>query len=189
MTAHRPKRESEIESLDAAADDPGRDDAGRTVATLTAELAELEDQLLRAVAEQENVRKRAERDRDAGIRFAASGFARDLLPTADNLRRAIECLPDDAEMDEGTQRLRDGVLAIERSLLEAFAKHGIRRLDPLGKPFDPTYHQAMSQVAGSGQPAWTVVRVLQPGYVHHDRVLQPALVEVAADGSGGSGPA
>ncbi|OYD82427.1 nucleotide exchange factor GrpE [Azospirillum brasilense] len=160
----------------------GKDDA---VARLESELADLRDRLLRALAEQENIRRRAERERDEAARFAASGFARDLLPSADNLRRAIESVPMKfAAAEVWVQNLMAGLVATEKALLDAFEKHGILRIDPgPGEPFDPHRHQAMFEVENSGLPVGTVAQVLQPGYAQHERLLRPALVGVARDGT------
>ena len=150
-------------------------------AGLEAELAECKDRLLRALAEQENLRRRAQREREEAVRFAASGLARDLLATADNLRRAIESVPDERAADEALRQFLTGIVATERALLEALAKHGIRRLESLGEPFDPDRHEAVFQVKDPERPAGTVAEVLQEGYLHHDRLLRPAMVGVAME--------
>ena len=118
-------------------------DMGARVAALEAEAADCKDRLLRALAEQENSRRRSQREREEAIRFAAAGLGRDLLATADNLRRAIESVPDQTRADETTDRLLAGVVATERALLDALEKHGIRRVDALGQPFDPARHEAV----------------------------------------------
>ena len=164
----------------AAVDAPettGEDPAAK----LAAENAQLKDQLLRALAETENVRRRSQRDREEGVRYAAAALARDLLNVADNLRRALDAVPQAAlETDEALKTLADGVALTERELLAAFERHGIRRLEPgAGERFDPNFHQAMFEVPNTGQPAGTVVQVMQPGYLMHERLLRPALVGVA----------
>ena len=156
--------------------------AAARVAELEAELADCRDRLLRALAEQENARRRALREREDAVRFAASGLARDLLATADNLRRAIESVPEERTADEAVRRLLTGVVATERALLEALAKHGIRRIDALGDSFDPARHEAVFEVTDTERPAGTVAEVLQPGYFYHDRLLRPAKVGVAKGG-------
>jgi molecular chaperone GrpE len=157
--------------------------AAARVAELEAELADCKDRLLRALAEQENARRRAQRERDEAVRFAASGLARDLLATADNLRRAIESVPQERIADETVRRLLTGVVATERALLEALAKHGIRRIASLGEPFDPERHEAVFEVSDPERPAGTVAEVLQEGYLHHNRLLRPAMVGVAKSGA------
>ena len=148
------------------------------IAALEAEIAEHKDQMLRALAETENLRRRAEREREEASRYAVAALARDLVSVADNLRRAIESVPKE-EGGEVLANLMTGVEATERELLAIFERRSIIRISPLGERFDPNFHQAMFEVADSGQPAGTVVQVLQPGYVIHDRLLRPALVGVA----------
>jgi molecular chaperone GrpE len=160
----------------------------RALAEANAKVAELKDQTLRALAETENVRRRLQRDRDDALKYAASGFAKDLLPVADNLRRALEAIPKDAlETDEALQTLATGVEMTERLLLAALERHQIKRIEAQGQKFDSNLHQAMFEVPGSGQPAGTVVQVLEPGYTIHDRLLRPALVGVAKAESGNGG--
>jgi molecular chaperone GrpE len=149
---------------------------------LEAELAEQKDRLLRALAETENVRRRAQREREDASKYAVTGFAKDLLSAADNLRRALESLPEAEIKDERTRGLLAGVAATERELLSVFERHGIRRIDPKGDPFDHNLHQAIFEAERNDQPSGTVVEVLQPGYVLHDRLLRPAMVGVAKGG-------
>ena len=149
------------------------------VAALEAELAEQKDRLLRALAETENARRRTERERAEAAKYAMSGFARDLLSAADNLRRALDSLPEAMARDELTRNLLAGVAATELELLAAFERHGIRRIDPSGEPFDHNFHQAIYEVERTAEPPGTVIEVLQPGYLLHDRLLRPAMVGVA----------
>ena len=159
---------------------------GDNAARLEAEVAALKDQLLRALADQENALRRAGREREDAVRFAASGLAADLLPTLDSLRRAIESVPEEqAAADEATRNLLAGVAMIERALLAALEKQGIRRLDLApGDRFDPNRHHAMFEVDDSDYPAGTIAQIVQPGYAYHDRLLRPALVGVARGGDG-----
>jgi molecular chaperone GrpE len=149
------------------------------IAALEAELADTKDRLLRALAETENVRRRAQREREDTQKYAVSGFARDLLSTADNLRRALDSVPEAEIRDARTRSLLDGVAATERELLSVFERHGIRRIDPKGERFDHNFHQAVFEAERPDAPAGTVIEVLQPGYVLHDRLLRPAMVGVA----------
>jgi len=149
------------------------------IAALEAELADTKDRLLRALAETENVRRRAQREREDTQKYAVSGFARDLLSTADNLRRALYSVPEAEIRDARTRSLLDGVAATERELLSVFERHGIRRIDPKGERFDHNFHQAVFEAERPDAPAGTVIEVLQPGYVLHDRLLRPAMVGVA----------
>src|SRR5437868_14581797 len=153
------------------------------VEALEQEVAEYKDRLLRALAETENVRRRAQREREDASKYAIAGFARDLLPAADNLRRALESLPESEAKDERTRSLLAGVAATERELLGVFERHGIKRIDPKGEVFDHNFHQAIFEAERPDQPGGSVVEVLQPGYVLHDRLLRPAMVGVAKGGT------
>lgn len=151
------------------------------IAKLREENAQLKDRALRALAEAENTRRRAEREREDTAKFAIGKFARDLLEVADNLRRALDAVPAEAaEADPALGTLAEGVAATERALLGAFEKHGLTRIDPADQPFDPNYHQAMFEVPNSGKMPGTVVQVMAPGYVLNGRLLRPAMVGVAA---------
>ena len=150
-----------------------------TVANLTAELATAKDRLLRSLAEQENIRAQGRRERDEAVRYAAAGFAGDLLSSVDNLERAIASVPADKRPEPVVAGLLTGVEATRRALLETFARHGLKRLDPIGEPFDPHRHEASFEAADARYPPGTVTSVIQPGYMHHDRLLRPALVGVS----------
>ena len=152
------------------------------IAALEAELAEQKDRLLRALAETENVRRRAQREREDASKYAVTGFAKELLSAADNLRRALDSLPEADVKDELMRSLLAGVAATERELLGVFERHGIRRIDPIGERFDHNLHQAIFEAERPDQPSGTIVEVLQPGYVLHDRLLRPAMVGVAKEG-------
>ena len=160
-----------------AAEPADIDEATRALAE---ELAETRDKLLRAVAEIDNVRKRAERDREQDRKFGIATFAGDMAGVADDLRRALSSVPAEAAHEPAVKALMEGVEMTERTLLTALEKHGVRRVAPEpGDAFDYNYHQAMFEVENSGQPAGSVVQLLQPGYVIHDRLLKAAMVGVA----------
>lgn len=154
---------------------------------LRAEIAELKDRALRALAETENVRKRAERERTDASQYAISSFARALLPVADNFRRAIESIPPErrAAMDEGTRAILEGVEATERELEAVLARHGVKIIEAAGAKFDPHLHQAVAEVPAPNQEPGTVVNVLQSGYTIGERLLRPAMVTVAKAGTAG----
>ncbi len=149
-------------------------------AELEVELRKVKDQLLRAVAEAENGRRRAERERDEARRYGATSLARDILQISDNLRRALELVPAEArKASEVLDALLVGLEATEREVLAAFEKNGVKKVMPLGERFDYNLHQAMFEAENTGKPPGTVVQVMQPGYVLHDRLLRPAMVGVA----------
>jgi molecular chaperone GrpE len=163
-------------------DEATPDSPEERLASIEAELADTRDRLLRALAETENVRRRFQREREDSQKYAISGFAKDLLSAADNLRRALESMPEAEIADQRTRSLLDGVAATERELLAAFERHGLRRIDPIGERFDHNFHQAIFEAERPGAQPGTVVEVLQPGYVLHDRLLRPAMVGVAKGG-------
>jgi molecular chaperone GrpE len=166
------------------ADSETPETAEEALAAARAEAAQYKDQLLRAMAETENTRRRAQRDRDDAQKYGISNFAREVLAVADNLRRALEAIPAETlQSDEALKTLFDGVAATERQLEAALGKQQIERIWPEGERFDSNFHQAMFEVPDSGKPAGTVVQVLQAGYKIHDRLLRPALVGIAKGGS------
>ena len=145
-----------------------------------AELAALNDRLLRTLAESENQRRRHRREREETARYAIAGFARDMLGVADNLRRALEALPDGAaEGDEALKSAIDGVALTERELEGAFARHGVEKIDPEGRKFDHNLHEAMFELPTADAAPGTVVQVVEAGYVIGDRLLRAARVGIA----------
>ena len=169
------------------ADDNGGDN-GR--AALEEEIARLKDHVLRALADAENTRKRAAKEREDANKYAISGFARDLLSVADNLRRALESIPDEAkgENDALLKNLLIGVEATEREMLRAFEKHGIQKIEPLNVLFDPHQHEVMFEAPMPGKPAGTIIQLIEAGYVLNDRLLRPARVGVSRAADGEPGP-
>ncbi len=149
------------------------------IAELEAEIDSLRDQALRARAEVENVLRRTMREKQDASAYAVSGYARDLLAVSDNLRRALDALPDEARQDSKVKAFFDGVEMTERELLNTFERHGIRQIDPKGEKFDHNFHQAMAEIETDAQAPGTVVDVYQAGYVLRDRLLRPAMVTVA----------
>lgn len=162
------------------------------VAALKAEIAALKDRALRALADAENTRKRAERERDELRQYGIAGFARALLPVADNLDRALAASPPDQRegTDEASKAVIAGVEAVARQLQSVLEMHGIKPIAAEGQRFDPHLHQAIAEVPADGHPPGTVVTVVQGGYTIGERLLRPAMVTVAksdgeADGAGG----
>ena len=164
-------------------------DRAERVAALEAELGEMTDRWKRAAAEAENTRRRLQREKEDSVRHAAAGFAKDLLSVADNLRRALDSVDEDTLAgDETLKALHDGVALVERELLGAFERNGVVRIEPMGEAFDPNRHEAMFEVPDESAPSGTVVQLLQPGYVLHDRLLRAAMVGVAKGGPSAKAP-
>jgi molecular chaperone GrpE len=150
------------------------------------EISKLKDDYLRALAEAENVRRRAVRDREDASRFAISAFAGDLLSVADNLRRALDSVePEARQKDTVLDGFINGVEMTERELAAVFQRHGIRPVEAAGQLFDPHVHEAMFEIPDAEVPSGTVVTVLQTGYTIHDRILRPARVGIAKGGPKG----
>ena len=180
------KKRSKSEEINL--DDPDLEDVGsepedtvkEPLEALEEEVKELKDQLLRSVAELDNYRKRAEREKEQLRKFGIANFAKDLLSAADNLRRAVESGPTELEgADENVKNLIVGVEMTEKELLSAFEKNGVRKIDPMGEKFDYNFHQAMFEVETDKEKPGLVMQVLQSGYAIADRVLRPAMVGVS----------
>ena len=154
------------------------------VEALKAENADLRDRFLRLAAEMDNLRRRTDREIKDAKSYAVTSFARDMLAVSDNLRRAIETLPDDARAaaDATLTALIEGVEMTERGMLSTLERHGVRKIDAEGQKFDPNFHQAMFEVPNPDVPNNTVVQVVQAGYAIGERVLRPAMVGVAKGG-------
>ena len=153
----------------------------QAIDALRAENAELKDRVLRTLADMENLRKRAERERAEATLYAATNFARDLLNVADNFSRALAALSPEqrAAADEVCSNLIAGLEVTERELINVFERHGIKRIEALGQKFDPNMHQAMFEVPTADEPPGTIMQVMQDGYAIGNRCLRPALVGVA----------
>lgn len=146
----------------------------------------LKDQLLRALADAENTRRRADRDRDDTLKYSISNFARGLLTVSDNLHRALSAIPDDLKSsDPRVGNLIMGIEATERDLASAFDRVGIKKINAMGQPFNAHHHEVMFEGPASGVAPGTIIQVIEEGYMIHDRLLRPARVGVAKAGLSG----
>ncbi|PCJ68842.1 MAG: nucleotide exchange factor GrpE [Rhodobiaceae bacterium] len=173
---------AETEAKDSRSEEEKIADA---MAALVAENAELKDRVLRAAAEVENIRRRSEREKVDVSKYSIANFARAVLPVADSMRRAIESVPADRKdgSDDVVKSILEGVEITERALLSAFEQNGIVALNPaVGEKFDANLHEALFEVPGSGQPAGTIVQVVDIGYMIADRLLRAAKVGIAKAG-------
>ena len=178
-------QEPQTDAPEVTAAESSADAAASASATdaLQAEIAALKDQVLRTAAETENVRRRLTQQAEERGKYAVSSFAKDVLPIADNLRRALDSIPADArESDPTAQKLVEGVELTERVLLAALERHGIRKITAIGEKFDPHHHQAMMEVEDPSKPSGTVVFEMQAGYTLHGRLLREAMVGVSKGG-------
>ena len=158
--------------------------AATQIETLTQEVATLKDRLLREMAEMENLRRRAAKERVDASKFAITGFAREMISVGDNLDRALQALPVDIRENAADEikNLFTGVEMTNQEMLNIFERNGIKQISPVGEKFDPNFHQAMFEVPNPDIANGTVTEVVQVGYAIGDRVLRPALVGVAKGG-------
>jgi molecular chaperone GrpE len=184
-----PETPPEEAPVEAVADDAAPDDAESSDNVespwssdnpLEAEIADLKDKLLRSLAENENQIRRARRDREDATKYAAANFARDMLSVADNMRRAMEAVPDALDREDPMIKgFLDGIELTERELLTTLERHGIKKLSPLGEKFDHDHHEALFEVPTGDSEPGTVMQVVEEGYIIHDRLLRAARVGVA----------
>ena len=177
---------ADAEPENAAAAQASDVEAGQDSDPLTAMTAErdaLKDQLLRALADTENMRRRSEREADTARKYGHTQFARDLVGAIDNLARALASAPEDkSSLDESVQSLLTGIELSWTEIQSAIEKHGVRQINPVGEKFDYNFHQAMFEVPTNDQPPGMVLEVVQHGYALHDRLLRPAMVGVSKAG-------
>lgn len=149
------------------------------IESLRLENAHLKDEYLRALAESENTKKRCAQEIEKNNKYAISSFAKNLLTVADNLHRAIEAA---AQNTESCKDLLKGVEMTEAELMKVFNKHGITKMEVVGKHFDPNFHQVIQEVEDKEKPNGTVIAELQTGYMINDRILREAMVVVSKGG-------
>ena len=190
MNQNQPQQpEDEIEPQEAPAEDQlgEAEDAEDEVlsdeerlAALEAELGETKDRMLRAMADVENIRRRAQRETEEARKYAVTGFARELLEVADNLSRALQSVSDDVSGSEQVKPLVEGIELTQKSLAACFERHKITKVAPeIGERFDHNRHQAMFETESADHAPGSIVQVMQAGYVIADRLLRPAMVGVA----------
>ncbi|NCO85867.1 MAG: nucleotide exchange factor GrpE [Rhodobacterales bacterium] len=176
------------QSLDELADEAFDLDAATTelldeVDQLRAERDAFKDKFIRALAEAENMRKRADRDRREAENYGGSKLARDMLPVYDNLKRALQAMQDDTQAVSGP--ILEGVELTMREILTVFKKHGIEVIAPeIGDRFDPQNHQAMFEAPVPGTKAGDIIQVMTEGFLLYDRLLRPAQVGVSSTPAG-----
>ena len=144
------------------------------------EIQELKDQLLRSLAESENLRKRTIKEVADAKKYSHISFIRDLVSSVDNLQRALNAVPDDkSQLSEPIKNLVIGLEIVEKEILNTFEKHSLKQINPLGEKFDYNLHQAMFEVPTNEKDPGFVVEVSQKGYLLHDRLVRPAMVGIS----------
>ena len=146
---------------------------------LNEEITSLKDQRLRAIAELENFRKRAEKDQSDALKYGISNFAKEIINIRDNIERAQSSISDEAKNNEAIKSVIEGIDLIAQSVVSTFEKIGIKKIDSLNEKFDHNLHQAMMEIENDELDPGTIVQELIPGYTLHDRLLRPAMVGVS----------
>ncbi len=175
-----PESVNDTSAADNASSEIAREAA--QIAALQAEAAEFKDRYLRAVAETENLRKRAEREKQDATQYAFSRFARELLSVADNFERALDAMKPEkrAGLAPEVVSVIEGIEATQRQLLSAFERFSIRRIEAVGQKFNPNQHEAIAELPVPGQAAGSIIAVAENGYMIGDRLLRAAKVAIAA---------
>jgi len=146
---------------------------------LNEEISSLKDQRLRAIAELENFRKRAEKDQSDALKYGISNFAKEIINISDNIERAQSSIPEEAKNNETIKPVIEGIDLIAQSVVTTFEKIGIKKIESLNEKFDHNLHQAMMEIENDDLEPGTIVQELIPGYTLHDRLLRPAMVGVS----------
>lgn len=173
------------ESAETAADGKGSSAEGSEntpeseIETLRAQAQEFQEQMLRSQAEMQNVRRRAEIDVEKAHKFALEKFVKELLPVADSLEKAVESTEGHEDAGEVVASIREGVEMTLNLFMNSLKKFNVEQLNPVGEPFDPQKHEAMSMVPAPDAEPNSVVAVVQKGYMLNDRLVRPAMVVVA----------
>jgi molecular chaperone GrpE len=171
--------QEEAASQDVKLEEFEMDAAFDEMEALRAERDEMRDKFMRVLAEAENSRKRAERDRKEAEMYGGTRLARDLLPVHDNLSRALQAIPEESRAT--STALIEGVELTLRELTNVMTRHGITVISPaVGEMFDPQLHQAMFEAPMPGTKAGQIIQVMTEGFMLHDRLLRPAQVGVSS---------
>ena len=165
-----PEQEQETEEVETSED---------IIAKLNEEISNLKDQRLRAIAELENFRKRAEKDQSDALKYGVSNFAKEIINISDNIERAQSSIPEEAKNNETIKPVIEGIDLIAQSVVTTFEKIGIKKIESLNEKFDHNLHQAMMEIEKDDLEPGTIVQELIPGYTLHDRLLRPAMVGVS----------
>ena len=146
---------------------------------LKEEIESLKDQRLRAVAELENFRKRAEKDQSDALKYGIANFAKEIINIGDNIERAKSSISEEVRSNESIKSVVDGLDLIAQSTMATFEKIGIKKIESINQKFDHNLHQAMMEIEKNDREPGTIVQELIPGYTLHDRLLRPAMVGVS----------
>ncbi len=176
--------ETQADQGEAASGQAPVDLAATRIAALEKEVAEWKEKMMRALADAENTRRRAVKDREDAGKYAVTSFAKDLLDFSDNFHRALAAIPSELHTDERIAGIITGLEAMDANLLKTFEKHGIRKIEPLDETFNPNFHEVMFEAPIPGKPAGIVIQVVEAGYLLQDRLLRAAKVGVSKGSMG-----
>ena len=174
--------ESQIEEInekDKGSNENDKDSPENIIEKLNEEIQDLKDQRLRAAAELENFRKRAEKDQSDALKYGVTNFAKEIISIKDNIERAQSSISDDVRSNDDVKSVVEGLDLIAQSAVSTFEKIGIKKIESLNEKFDHNLHQAMMEIENDQVEPGTIVQELIPGYTLHDRLLRPAMVGVA----------
>ena len=146
---------------------------------LNEEISNLKDQRLRAIAELENFRKRAEKDQSDALKYGVTNFAKEIINIKDNIERAQSSISDEVKTNEAVKSVVEGLDLIAQATVSTFAKIGIKKVESINQKFDHNLHQAMMEIEKDEMEPGTIVQEILPGYTLHDRLLRPAMVGVS----------
>jgi len=176
--------ENELEDAINAAQENLPPTPEEQIAQLQQELLDNRERTMRALAEAENTRKRALKDRDDAGKYAIAKFARSLLDFSDNFERALAAIPDDIKsVDPRVTNVVEGIEVMQRELQDVFDKNGIQKIEPLDEKFDANFHEVMFEAPVPGKAAGTIMQVIEPGYILNDRLLRAAKVGIVKAGA------
>lgn len=150
-----------------------------TIKALQAEADGMKEKMMRALADAENTRRRAVKEREDAGKFAIQSFARDMLGFSDNFHRAMGSIPPELAADEKVAGVISGLDAMDRELIQVFERHGIKKLEPLDEPFNPNFHEVMFEAPVPGKPGGVVIQVVEAGYTLNERLLRAAKVGIS----------
>ena len=151
-----------------------------TISELEEKVLVLKDQLMRSLADGENLRKRTLKDIENSKKYSHISFVKDLVTSVDNFQRALKAVPEDkSSLPEPIKNLIVGLEIVEKEILATLEKHNVKLIDPMGEKFDYNFHQAMFEVPTNEEEPGKVVEVSQKGYVLHDRLVRPAMVGIS----------
>tara|TARA_B100001173_G_C15848463_1_gene487676 strand:- start:198 stop:830 length:633 start_codon:yes stop_codon:yes gene_type:complete len=146
---------------------------------LNEEISDLKDQRLRAIAELENFRKRAEKDQSDALKYGIANFAKEIINIKDNIERAQSSISDEVKTNEAVKSVVEGLDLIAQATVSTFEKIGIKKVESINQKFDHNLHQAMMEIEKDEMEPGTIVQEILPGYTLHDRLLRPAMVGVS----------